>query len=86
MAVKIIAGHRNNTIVNNMAVSGSACRYLFSFLSKENKSNSKLCVLRASAVSAVLSKALSGSSFKPSFLGVAVEFRSNVLCAKKWMG
>jgi len=54
-----------NKILNRTAVSGSACCYLFSFVlqvplfsagSKENKSNSKLCVLRASAVSIVLPK------------------------------
>jgi hypothetical protein len=82
MAVKIIAGHRNNTIVNKMTVSGSACCYLFScvlqvplFLagSKENKLNGKLCVLCVSAVSIVLSKTLSGSPFKPPFLGVVVD-------------
>ena len=68
MVVRIIAGHRNNTIVNKMAVSGSACSYLFSFVlqvplfsagSKENKSNSKLCVLYVSAVNIVLTKTLS---------------------------
>ena len=68
-----------------------ACCYLFSFLSKENKSKNKLCVLRGSAVGIVLSKTLSGSPFKPPFLGVMVDwnpilkkhrFRAQVLAPK----
>ena len=51
-----------------------ACCYLFSFLSKENKSKNKLCVLRGSAVRIVLSKTLSGSPFKPPFLVVVVDY------------
>jgi len=47
---------------------------LFSFLSKENKSKNKLCVLCGSAVRIIFSKTLSGSPFKPPFLGVMVDF------------
>jgi len=54
------------------SLSGSACCYLFSFLSKENKSKTKLCVLCVSAVNSVLSKTLSGSPFKPFLRGVVV--------------
>ncbi len=61
-------------LLNKMTLPGSACCYLFSFLSKENKSKNKLCVLRGSAVRIVLSKTLSGSPFKPFFLGVVVDF------------
>ena len=63
---------RKNMHLNQGHASCSACCYLFSFLSKENKSKSKLCVLRASAVRIVLSETLSGSPFKPSFLGVVI--------------
>ena len=48
-----------NMLLNKMTVPGSACCYLFSFLSKENKSKNKLCELCVSAVSIVLS-ALNG--------------------------
>jgi len=63
-----------NALLNKMNVSDKACSYLFSFLSKENKSMSKLCVLCASAVNIFLSKTLSGSSFKPPFLGVVIDW------------
>jgi len=62
-------------LLNKMTVSGSASCYLFSFLSKENKSKNNLCVLRASAVRIVFSKTLSGLPIKPPFLGVVVDFR-----------
>ena len=41
-------------LLNKRSVLGSACCYLFSFLSKENKSKNKLCVLRGSAVGRVV--------------------------------
>jgi hypothetical protein len=62
-----------NMLLNKMTVPGLACCYLFSFLSKENKSKKKLCVLCASAVRIILSKTLLGSPFKPPFLGVVVD-------------
>jgi hypothetical protein len=65
---------QKDMLLNKRSVLGSACCYLFSFLSKENKSKNKLCVLRGSAVGIVLSKTLSGSPFKPPFLGVVVDF------------
>lgn len=64
---------QKNMLLNKMTVPGSACCYLFSFVSKENKSKNKLCVLCA-AVRIILSKTLLGSPFKPPFLGVVVDF------------
>ncbi len=37
---------QKDMLLNKRSVLGSACCYLFSFLSKENKSKNKLCVLR----------------------------------------
>ena len=67
--------------LNKMTIPGSVCCYLFFFPSKENKSKIKLCVLSGSAVSIVLSKTLSGSPFKPPFLGVVVDSSS----LQNWM-
>jgi len=41
---------------------------------KAKKKNQKLCDLCGSAVRIVLSKTLSGSPFKPPFLGVVVDY------------
>ena len=54
-----------NMVFNKITVSGSDSCYLFSFLSKENKSNNNLCVLCASAVS-------------PAFNGIKDPFRVTI--------
>jgi len=73
MAVRIIAVYIRTCFWIKGMYHHKACCYLFSFLSKENKSKNKLCVLCASAVRIVFSKTLSGSPFKLPVLRVMVD-------------